>query len=378
VYDQKQKDFFAVFIKVSTGDIPTEKARVLVDKFRGYIADEIRITQNQGLLLKFVRQEYLPYIHQVLDSLDLASPGFDSVADITTCPGTDTCNLGISNSTEMARVLENLINTEYEELIFDRNIKIKISGCMNSCGQHSLAHIGFHGSSLKAGASVVPAAQIMLGGGSLGDGLGRVSERVIKIPSKRVTQALSLLLDDYHENSQEDELFNDYYDRQTKNYFYLLLKPLADLTTLVEEEFIDWGHEKIYKPEIGVGECAGVIIDLVATLIYEAEEKLEWAHESYELKRYADAIYHTYSVFISGAKALLLDKGVNKGTHIGIIEAFDEEFVKTKEIVLSESFDALIMQINKNEPSAQFAQAYLAAAIDFQALIVKYKESISV
>jgi sulfite reductase (ferredoxin) len=83
-------------------------------------------------------------------------------------------------------------------------------------------------------------------------------------------------------------------------------------------------------------------------------------------------------VFISGAKALLLDKGVNKGTHIGIIEAFDEEFVKTKEIVLSESFDALIMQINKNEPSAQFAQAYLAAAIDFQSLIVKYKESISV
>lgn len=378
VYEQKQKDFFAVFIKVSTGDIPTEKARVLVDKFRGYIADEIRITQNQGLLLKFVREEYLPYIHQVLDSLDLASPGFDSVADITTCPGTDTCNLGISNSTEMARVLENLINTEYEELIFDRNIKIKISGCMNSCGQHSLAHIGFHGSSLKAGASVVPAAQIMLGGGSLGDGLGRVSERVIKIPSKRVTQALSLLLDDYHENSQEDEFFNDYYDRQTKNYFYLLLKPLADLTTLVEEEFIDWGHEKIYKPEIGVGECAGVIIDLVATLIYEAEEKLEWANESYELKRYADAIYHTYSVFISGAKALLLDKGVNKGTHIGIIEAFDEEFVKTKEIVLSESFDALIMQINKNEPSAQFAQSYLAAAIDFQALVVKYKESISV
>lgn len=378
VYEQKQKDFFAVFIKVSTGDIPTEKARVLVDKFRGYIADEIRITQNQGLLLKFVREEYLPYIHQVLDSLDLASPGFDSVADITTCPGTDTCNLGISNSTEMARVLENLINTEYGELIFDRNIKIKISGCMNSCGQHSLAHIGFHGSSLKAGASVVPAAQIMLGGGSLGDGLGRVSERVIKIPSKRVTQALSLLLDDYHENSQEDEFFNDYYDRQTKNYFYLLLKPLADLTTLVEEEFIDWGHEKIYKPEIGVGECAGVIIDLVATLIYEAEEKLEWAHESYELKRYADAIYHTYSVFISGAKALLLDKGINKGTHIGIIEAFDEEFVGTKEIILPESFDTLIMQINKNEPSAQFAQTYLAAAIDFQALIVKYRESISV
>ena len=378
VYEQKQNGFFAVFVKVTTGDISTEKARVLVDKFRGFIADEIRITQNQGLLLKFVREEYLPYIHQVLDSLDLASPGFDSVSDITTCPGTDTCNLGISNSTEMARVLENLINTEYQHLIFNRNIKIKISGCMNSCGQHSLAHIGFHGSSLKSGTSVIPAAQVMLGGGSLGDGLGRVSERVIKVPSKRVTKALSLLLDDYHENSQEDELFNDYYDRQTKNYFYLLLKPLADLTELTEDEFVDWGQHTDYKQEIGVGECAGVIIDLVATLLFEAEEKLEWAHESYEINKYADAIYHSYSVFISAAKALLLDKGINKSTHIGIIEAFDQEFVANKELVLPVSFKELCMQINKNEPTAQFAQKYLADAIDFHELAVKYRQVVSV
>lgn len=378
VHEQKQKDFFAVFIKVRTGDLPTEKARVLVDKFQGYIADEIRITQNQGLLLKFVREEYLPYVYQVLDSQGLASPGFDSVADITTCPGTDTCNLGISNSTEMARVLEDLINTEYQHLIFDRNIKIKISGCMNSCGQHSLAHIGFHGSSLKAGASVVPAAQIMLGGGSLGDGLGRVSERIVKIPSKRVTLALSLLLDDYAAHSQEEELFNDYYDRQTKTYFYDLLKPFADLKTLTEEEFVDWGQDANYKKEIGVGECAGVIVDLVATLLFEADEKLTWANESYALKRYADAIYHSYSVFISAAKALLLDKGVNKGTHAGIIEAFDQEFVATKEIALPDSFEAKIMQINKNEPSVEFAQRYLAEAIDFQELVVRYRESISV
>lgn len=378
VYEQKQKGFYGVFIKVATGDIPTKKARVLVDKFEGYIADELRITQNQGLLLKFVREAYLPYIYNVLKSLDLASPGFDSVSDITTCPGTDTCNLGISNSTEMARVLENLIDTKYGELIYNRDIKIKISGCMNSCGQHSLAHIGFHGSSLKASGAVLPAAQIMLGGGSLGDGLGRVSERVIKIPSKRVTQALSLLLDDYHENSQGGELFNDYYDRQTKNYFYQLLKPLADISSLNDDEFIDWGHDQNYKPEIGVGECAGVIIDLVATLIYEAEEKLEWANESYIAGSWADAIYHSYSVYISAAKALLLDKGINKSTHASIIEAFDQEFVESGEVELVQSFNSLIMQIKTNEPTAQFAQKYLAEAIGFQELVVKYRQSISV
>src|SRR5690606_39423696 len=119
---------------------------------------------------------------------------------------------------------EDLIATQYQHLIFERNLKIKISGCMNSCGQHSLAHIGFHGSSLKAGKSVVPAAQIMLGGVSLGDGHGRAAERVIKLPSKRVTLALSTLIDDFEASSHEDELFHDYFDRQTKDYLYRMLK----------------------------------------------------------------------------------------------------------------------------------------------------------
>ena len=89
------------------------------------------------------------------------------VGDVTTCPGTDTCNLGISNSMSLSVALEDVIYEEYPELIIDKDIKIKISGCMNSCGQHGLAHIGFHGSSVKANGKVVPAVQVMLGGGTL-------------------------------------------------------------------------------------------------------------------------------------------------------------------------------------------------------------------
>ncbi len=117
VFEQKQKGFYGVYIKVTTGDIPTAKARKFVDAIRGLVADEIRITINQGLLLKFVRPEALPLLFERLKDLDFAKPGFDSVADVTTCPGTDTCNLGISNSTELARVLEDLIADEYEDLI---------------------------------------------------------------------------------------------------------------------------------------------------------------------------------------------------------------------------------------------------------------------
>lgn len=373
VYPQKQEGFFSVYVKVPTGDIPTDKARALVAGVQNLIADEIRITQNQGLLFKFVRKEALPHIFAVLHGLDLAKPGFDSVADITTCPGTDTCNLGISNSTEMARVIEDFIYREYGDLVYNRELKIKISGCMNSCGQHGLAHIGIHGSSLKASGKVVPAAQIMLGGGTLGDGLGRAAERVVKVPSKRVTQVLKALFDDYAEFAYTGELFHEYYDRQTKDYFYRLLKPLADLTTLTESEFVDWGHEETFETAIGVGECAGVVIDLVATLVYEAEEKLGWANESYNANAYADAIYHAYSVFVSGAKALLLSKGVNSSTQYGIITEFDTHFVETGEIDIPHGFGNMVLQINKQEPSAAFARQYLAEAISFHERVVSFR-----
>ncbi|RYY34385.1 MAG: nitrite reductase [Sphingobacteriaceae bacterium] len=365
VFEQKQKGFYGVYIKVPVGDIDTARARKLVDVLRPLVADEIRITQNQGLLLKYVRKEALPALYEGLTTLDFSTPGFDSVADVTTCPGTDTCNLGISNSMTMAKVLEDVIYKEYEDFIYNREIKIKISGCMNSCGQHGLAHIGLHGSSLKAGTRVLPSVQVMLGGGTVGNGVGRAAERVVKVPAKRATHVLRAVLDDFKANSIADETYHNYYDRQGKDYFYRLLKPLADLTTLTEEEFVDWGHEETFATAIGVGECAGVVIDLVATLLYESDEKLSWANEAYAGKRWADAIYHSYAVFVSSAKALLLDKSVNSSTQAGIIKEFDAQYVATGEFALDGTFTDLVLQINKNEPSEEFATAYLAAATAF-------------
>lgn len=365
VFEQKQKGFYGVYIKVPVGDISSDTARALVKTLEPLVGNEIRITQNQGLLLKYVQKEALPALYEGLAKLELAAPGFDSLADVTTCPGTDTCNLGISNSMTMARVLEDLIYNEYEDFIYNREIKIKISGCMNSCGQHGLAHIGFHGSSLKAGTKVLPSVQVMLGGGTVGDGVGRAAERVIKVPTKRATDVLRWLLNDYKEFSPEGETYHEYYDRQGKDYFYRLLKPLADLTTLKDDEYIDWGHQETFVTAIGVGECAGVIIDLVATLLFESEEKLGWANDAYADGRWADAIYHAYNVFVSSAKALLLDKGVNSSTQVGVIREFDAQYVEKGEFELSGSFNDLVLQINQNEPSKEFATAYLAQATEF-------------
>lgn len=367
VFEQKQKGYYGIYIKVQTGDVHSTTAYKLAEVLEGLVADEIRITQNQGLLLKFAPQAHLVEVFNQLHALGLAVPGFDSVADVTTCPGTDTCNLGITNSTEMARVLEQFIFEKHPDLIFDPHLKIKISGCMNSCGQHSLAHIGIHGSSMRVDKIVVPAAQIMLGGATLGNGEGRAAERVIKVPTKRIVEVLDVLIQDFQSNKIGEEFFHDYYVRQSKNYFYQLLKEYGDTSQLAEGDYIDWGQDGAYEQAIGVGECAGVVIDLVATLVYEAEEKLEWAAQSFAADAWADAAYHTYSAFVNMAKALLLQKDNNSSTQLAIIRDFDKLYIESGEVSIAESsFEELVLQIKKNEPTENFAKAYLAKANGFK------------
>lgn len=374
VFEQKQKGYYAVNIKIVLGNFSSDTARLLAPIVDKYAADDIRITVNQGLLLKYIPKEALPALFQELDKLNFAEPGFDSVADITACPGTDTCNLGISSSTGIAKELEHVVKEEYPDLLFNNDIKIKISGCMNSCGQHSLAQIGFHGSSFKNGTAVVPALQLVLGGGTVGNGEGRVSEKVIKIPSKRGPAVLRTLLDDFEKNSVEGEYFNSYYDKKGKDYFYQLLKPHADNSTLQPEEYIDWGHTEQFKTEIGVGECAGVMIDLVATLLFEVEEKIEWAQSSFDAGLYADSIYHSYSAMVNAAKALLLGKSVPTNTQHGIINDFDKFFVETKEINVPGTFREFVLQINQNEPSKTFAEKFLKESEGFLTQAKQYRE----
>jgi sulfite reductase (ferredoxin) len=372
VFEQKQKGFYGVYVKVQTGDMPTLQARAFITAIQDLVADEIRITINQGLLLKFVKPEALPNLFLALDELNLANAGFDSLADVTTCPGTDTCNLGISNSMELSRVLESVIYDEYPDFVENKEIKIKISGCMNSCGQHGLAHIGFHGSSMKVNGKVMPAVQVLLGGGIVGDGIGRAADKVVKVPSKRAPQVLRTILDDYQAKANFYNNFHAYYDELGKDYFYQLLKPIADQSEVKDDEFVDWGHEETFATAIGVGECAGVVIDLVATLIYEAEEKFEWANEAFQNQAFADAIYHAYNTMVSSAKALLLDKGINQSTQTGVINKFDEEYTAQFGI---QSFSDLVLQINKNEPSLAFAEAYLAQANHFLNQVKNFRQS---
>jgi sulfite reductase beta subunit-like hemoprotein/uncharacterized protein (UPF0332 family) len=376
VFEQKQKGFFAAKIKVRLGDIDSETARQFAEIVKTFAGDDIRISVNQGFVIKYLRKEYLPHIFNELDKLGLGDPGFDSIADITACPGTDTCNLAVTNSTGLSNILEEVITTEYPHLISESNIKIKISGCMNSCGQHMAANIGFHGSSIKKDQLVIPAMQIVLGGGVDPNGKGFIAEKVIKLPTKKIPEAVRAILDDYEDQGIPNEYFNDYFLRFGKRYFYDLLKSLADVSELESEDFFDWGQDHSYQQAIGVGECAGVAFDVVGTIIGDSFDKIELAKEANVSGIYADAIYHAYSAMVVGAKALLLAKDIKCNTHNGIINDFDTHFVTPREFKLDTLFSELVLQINKNEASEDFANTYLKSATEFvnQVIAIRKKQ----
>jgi len=213
----------------------------------------------------------------------------------------------------------------------------------------------------------------LLGGGTLGNGEGRFADKVIKIPSKRGPNALRFLLNDFEENSKNEEIFLSYYDRQGELYFYELLKPLASIDNLEASDFVDWGSDKKYQKAIGVGECAGVVIDLIQTLIFDSEEKIEFAKEAIQGGFWSDSIYHSYASIINTAKALLLSENKKTNRHNTIIRDFDEHFVATNRIQLPTNFSSFATQINQNKPTEIFALKYLKDAQSFVNQIEEFR-----
>ncbi|NQY06638.1 MAG: HEPN domain-containing protein [Flavobacteriaceae bacterium] len=374
VIAQKQEGFFAIGIKVKLGDFSSEKARQLARLIRDYGGNELRFTLRQNMLIRHVKEALLPLFYTVLKEIGFTQEGYNRFSDITACPGTDTCNLGIASSTGIASELENIILNEYPEYIKNKELTIKISGCMNACGQHNMASIGFQGMSIRTPEKLVaPALQVLLGGVVLGDGKGRFADKVIKVPSKRGPEALRALLDDYKDKANAIPFWK-YYEEKGEPYFYELLKPLSQTDNLTATDLIDWGNSEQYIKAVGVGECAGVVIDLVQTLLFEAEEKMTYALEAFQDERWSDSIYHTYASLVQSAKALLISESKKTNTHASIINQFDEEFVQSGKINLDQDFSSLIYAIKMNESNAVFAQKYIDVSLDFHRKIEQFRQ----
>ncbi len=361
VFKQKQSGLFAVGIPIENGNISSHKARILADIIKIYAGDDSRFTVSQSILLRHIPEENISALYMALKEIGLATPGFERINDITACPGTDTCNLGIGSSMGLASELKRVIEEEFEDLITDYQLTIKISGCMNACGQHTIANIGFQGMTIQQGNQIAPATQVLLGGGLLGNGFGRFADKLLKVPSRKVPDVLRWILNDFSSQHLENENFNEYYDRKTADYFFQHLKSFADTSQLTPIDFIDWGNETKYEKAIGVGECAGVMIDLIQTLIFEADEMYEWAENSLKEGKPGDAVYHAYAAQIRAAKALLTAKNVSLNSHESIIKAFDTHFPDFNP-EFGTSFEALIDKNRTDKLTFLFAENYLDTA----------------
>ena len=158
-----------------------------------------------------------------------------------------------------------------------------------------------------------------------------------------------------------------------EKYFYEMLTDLSDIKNITQEDFIDWGEEEKYVKAIGIGECAGVVIDLIATLFLESEEKIDKAKEAFDNKMYSNAIYHAYSSLVNSAKAMLLSENKKTNTQAGIIKQFDEVFVESNRIELGNSFSTIIYQIKQHAPTKEFALNYIKSAEQFLLEVKEYR-----
>jgi sulfite reductase (ferredoxin) len=274
VYTQRQQGFVAVSITLPLGDITSDQGRALAAMIRRYTRDALRTTVEQNFLLRWVHEKDLVAVYNELYARGLALPGAESIVDVVTCPGTDTCKLGVASSRGLAAELRHRLYAR--ELQYDsdlRDLRIKISGCPNSCGQHHIADIGFYGSSRNIGPYRVPHFQVILGGewqdngGSYGLALGAV-------PSKSIPDTVDVLLKSFMEARQGSEKFRDWVGRIGKKAVKDLLSPLTAVPAheAKPEYYVDWHDVREYTiGDIGVGECAGEVVSLTEFSLVEAE-----------------------------------------------------------------------------------------------------------
>ena len=196
----------------------------------------------------------------------------------------------------------------------------------------------------------------------MGNANGHFADKVLKVPSKRTPDVLRWILIDFENNHNKgDESFMAYYQRVGSDYFYQNLKHFSEVENLEPEDFIDWGNEELYEKAIGVGECAGVTIDLVQTLLFDAKEFLENAENTLADGQVSNAVYLGYSALIRGAKAILTTVQAKINSHHSIIVAFDEHFPSC-ETDLGFSFRDAVKAIENNDKTNAFAKEYIANA----------------
>jgi sulfite reductase beta subunit-like hemoprotein len=259
VKPQRQDGFSTVVVKVTRGDLSPDQLRGLAQIMREYTGGFARTTVQQNLVLRWVHDEAVYDVWRRLSELGLDEPGAREITDIVSCPGTDSCKLGITSSMGLNQAVQERIEAMGITDPLTRQVHIKMSGCPNGCSQHHIANIGFYGASLKVGGRQVPAYIPHLGGNYEGGEVVYGHRLKSRLPSKRVPEAVERWLRLYEAERSDGEAFNDFVDRVGVARFEEEIKELAmpaEFSLETMDQFIDWNRAEPYKVERGEGECA--------------------------------------------------------------------------------------------------------------------------
>ena len=259
VMGQKQAGYSIVTIRLRLGDISSSQMRALAQIIRRYCGGQLRTAIDQNLILRWVRNEHLTSLFSELEPIGLAETEAGKLYDVTSCPGAETCQLGISASRGLSRALEARLKEAKLSGEDVDNIRIKISGCPNSCGQHHIADIGFFGGARKVNEKLAPHFQLMLGG-MAAEGQAKFGEPILKLPARRIPEAVVQMLALYRKDrTSPQEAFGVFASRAGAGYWKLVLEPFTTLPPYDDspESYRDWGAETEFSlGGMGPGECA--------------------------------------------------------------------------------------------------------------------------
>ncbi len=334
VYHQRQEGYTTITIKLPLGDISSDQAYALADIAREYVGESLRATVEQNLVLRWVSEKDLPAVFSALDRWGLADPGAEKVTDITSCPGTDTCKLGIASSRGLSAELRDRLiekNGSLDPAIQD--LKVKVSGCFNSCGQHHVADIGFFGNSRRRENRAVPHFQVVLGGKWKDNG-GAYGLAIGAVPSRNIPAVFDTITETYAADRTAEETFHDWIGRYGKKEVRTLIQPFMDVPSYAEkpEYFSDWGDPREFTmSDMGIGECAGEIVSLFEIEVARAEGEAFDALIDLDEGRFVEAEAGAYKAMILAARALIRNQYIDIGDDPDrIVAEFKSRFFDTK------------------------------------------------
>ena len=334
VYRQRQPGYAAASITLPLGDLSAWQMRELADIARQFAGENIRTTVEQNMLLRWVSEADLPDLYQALKRVGLSDPGAGSIVDVTACPGTDTCKLGISSSRGLANEIRRSLAAKFVEIDEAvKGLRIKISGCFNSCGQHHIADIGFYGTSRTINSHKVPHFQVVLGG-QWTENAAAYGLAMGSVPAKSVPRVLDRLTERFVQFRQNGESFQTFVSTVGKKEMRALFEDLMQVPPYEQDTsfYADWGDPREFSiGDMGTGECAGEVVSLVEFDMAAAERIVFEAQLKLEDEDYLGADKLGYEAMLEAAAALIktefLDVPNNPET---IVREFRRRFYDTQ------------------------------------------------